>query len=208
MKRITLIIVAGLLFYSASAFGQEVYRWVDEKGTVHFADDLGLVPEKYRGQVQRESPPKEPSPPQPAPTRPPSPQPALPPPMGIPDRTGAEIKAAPASGQKDLLGRGEEWWRAKAREWYEKLLNAQKNYENAYSEWKSKEQELESSKFKPDSLKRKLKAEIKILEEKTKDLGKQVEEAKNMVEKVLPKQAQDDRANPEWLKIEERRISP
>jgi hypothetical protein len=29
-----------------------------------------------------------------------------------------------------------------------------------------------------------------------------VEEAKDMVEKVLPKQAQDDRANPEWLKIE------
>jgi hypothetical protein len=202
MKIKILFVSMALILTSFLAFGKEVYRWVDEKGTVHFTDDLGLVPEKYRGQVQRESPPKEPPPPQPAPTGPPSPQPAAPPPVGIPDRTGAENKAAPASGQKDLLGRGEEWWRAKAREWNEKLLNAQKNYENAYREWKSKEQELESSKFKPDSLKRKLKAEIIILEGKAKDLEKQVEEAKDMVEKVLPKQAQDDRANPEWLKIE------
>ncbi|MDP2972448.1 MAG: DUF4124 domain-containing protein, partial [Deltaproteobacteria bacterium] len=31
---------------------QEIYRWVDEKGTIHFADDFTLVPEKYRDQVQ------------------------------------------------------------------------------------------------------------------------------------------------------------
>jgi hypothetical protein len=47
-----------------------------------------------------------------------------------------------------------------------------------------------------------LKAESTALEEKAKDLGKQVEEAKNMIENVLPKQAQEDGANPEWLKIE------
>jgi hypothetical protein len=202
MKKMILGGMIGVLTLATLAFGQEVYRWVDEKGTVHFTDDLGLVPEEYRGQAQRESPPKEPPPPQPAPTGPPSPQPAAPPPVGIPDGTGAENEAAPASGQRDLLGRGEEWWRAKAREWNEKLLNAQKNHENAYSEWKSKEQELESSKFKPDSLKKKLKAEIRILEGKAKDLENQVEEAKNMVEKVLPKQAQEHRANPDWLKVE------
>jgi hypothetical protein len=47
-----------------------------------------------------------------------------------------------------------------------------------------------------------LRAESIALEEKAKGLEKQVEEAKNMIEKVLPQQAQDDRANPEWLKIE------
>lgn len=203
MKRMGLLILMGLTFISFSlAFGQEVYRWVDEQGTVHFTDDLGQVPEKYRDKIQKKGPPKEPPitqpiPPQPAPPQPTPPQPLAPP-------TGMEVEkgfgATPR--QKDILGRGEEWWRAKVNEWNEKLKTAQRNYENTYSEWKSKENELESSKFKPDSFKRKLKAEIKDLEEKTKDREKQMDEAKNMLENILPKQAQDYQANPEWLKIE------
>jgi seryl-tRNA synthetase len=117
----------------------------------------------------------------------------------------AEKKAESPSVQRDALGRGEEWWRARVREWNEKFISAQRNYENTYSEWKAMEKELEASKFKPDSLKRKLKAEMKALEEKTKDWEKQVEQAKNMLENILPKEAQDYRANPEWLKPEERR---
>jgi len=201
MKRMGLIILMGLTFLSFSlAFGQEVYRWVDEQGTVHFTDDLGQVPEKYRDKIQKKEPPKEPPITQPIPPQPAPPQPLAPP-------TGMEVEKGSGATprQKDILGRGEEWWRAKVNEWNEKLKTAQRNYENTYSEWKSKENELESSKFKPDSVKRKLKAEIKDLEEKTKDWEKQMDEAKNMLENILPKQAQDYQANPEWLKIEERK---
>jgi len=195
MKKRNLIVIAALLLFSSFAFGQEVYRWVDEQGTVHFTDDLGQVPEKYRDKIQKKEPPKEPPIIQPIP-----PQPLAPP-------TGMEVEKGSGAPprQKDILGRGEEWWRAKVNEWNEKLKTAQRNYENNYSEWKSKEQELEASKFKPDSVKRKLKAEIKDLEEKTKDWEKQMDEAKNMLENILPKQAQDYQANPEWLKIEERK---
>ena len=108
----------------------------------------------------------------------------------------------PTPEQKDLLGRGEDWWRARAKEWNEKLLSAQKNYESANADWKSKEKELEQSKFKPDSLKRKLRAEIQTLEGRAKDWERQIAEAKNMLEKVLPKEAEQDRADPNWLKIE------
>jgi hypothetical protein len=195
MKKRGLFILIGLILYSVISAGQEVYKWVDEKGIVHFTDDLGQVPEKYREKIQKEKPPKEPTP---------SP-PISPPSIEPPKRTEAEKEAESAPGQKDILGRGEEWWRAKVNEWNEKLKTSQGNYENAYSEWKSKENELETSKFKPDSVKRKLKAEIKTLEEKTRDWEKQMEEAKNMLENVLPKQAQDYRANPEWLKIEEKK---
>jgi len=194
MKRRGLIIIAGLLFSSVLAFGQGVYKWVDEKGTVHFTDDLGLIPERYRDQVLKAKPPEEP---------------ASPPSMESPKSMGGgkEITSTPesVSEQKDILGRGEEWWRAIADEWNEKLKTAQQNYENAYSEWKSKEQELEASKFKPDSLKRKLKTETKALEEKAKDWEKQMGEAKNMLDNVLPKQARDYRANPDWLKMEEQK---
>jgi hypothetical protein len=200
MKKRGLFILIGLILYSVISAGQEVYRWVDEQGTVHFTDDLGQVPEKYRDKIQKKEPPKEPPITQPAPPQPTPPQPLAPP-------TGMEVEkeSGATPRQKDILGRGEEWWRAKVNEWNEKLKTAQRNYENTYSEWKSKENELESSKFKPDSVKRKLKAEIKDLEEKTKDWEKQMDEAKNMLENTLPKQAQDYQANPEWLKIEEKK---
>jgi len=197
MKRMGLLILMGLTFLSFSlALGQEVYKWVDEKGTAHFTDDLGLVPEKYRENIQKEKSPKEPTPSQP--TSPPS----IETPKGM--EAEKEPGTAPGTGQKDALGRGEEWWRAKAIEWNEKYKTARRNYEMAYSEWKSKENELEASKFKPDSLKRKLKAEIKVLEEKARDWEKQMEEAKNMLENVLPKQARDYQADPGWLKIEDK----
>lgn len=37
----------------------EMYRWVDEKGTLHFADDLSKVPEKYRSDAELRKTPKE-----------------------------------------------------------------------------------------------------------------------------------------------------
>ena len=33
----------------------EVYKWVDEKGTVNFTDDNSTIPEKYGQQVERRS---------------------------------------------------------------------------------------------------------------------------------------------------------
>ena len=185
MKRMALFILVGLIFYSGMSLSQEIYRWVDEKGTVHFADDFTLVPEKYRGQIQRRTPSEKPSP---QPTRPP---------IG-PEATGPT--AEPTPEKKDLLGRGEDWWRAKMKEWNDKLQNAQKNYDLVYSDLRQKEKELADAKFKPDSLKRKLKAEIKELEVKVKDRERERNEAKNMVEKVLPKEAEDYKADPAWLK--------
>ena len=197
MKRMVLLAMIGLLILAGLAFGQEVYRWVDEKGIVHFTDDLTLVPEKYRGQIQQKVPSKEPPPSQPTPSRPVEPPKTMEP--------GRETPETPGAGQKDMLGRGEEWWRATAKDWNQKFVTYRTNYENAYNQWKAKEQELEESKFKPDSVKRKLKSEIKVLEEKAQDWEKQMNEAKNMIENVLPKQARDYRANPEWLKIEEKK---
>src|SRR4030066_2419837 len=136
MKRRSFIVITALLLFSSTAFGQEVYKWVDEKGTAHFTDDLGLVPEKYRDQILTENRPKESTP---------SPSPSLsPPPFEPPKSTEAGKEAGPTPVQKDILGRGEEWWRAKAIEWNEKYKTARRNYEMAYREWKLKENELEA----------------------------------------------------------------
>ncbi len=187
MRKQGFLIFISWIILSSLTFSQEIYQWVDGKGTLHFTDDLSLVPERYRNQVQKKKPPKEPSP-------------SLSPQVDQSDET--ERKFEPPPEQKDLMGRGEEWWRTKAKEWSEKLLNAQKNYETAYANYKKKEKELEESKFKPKSLQRKLKSEMKALEEKVNDWKKQREEAKNMLEKVLPKEAEESKADPDWIKIE------
>jgi clan AA aspartic protease (TIGR02281 family) len=59
---ISFIIVLAVLV--ASSYG-EVYKWVDEKGTVHFTDDLSSIPEKYREEAETRKPPKETSTPKP-----------------------------------------------------------------------------------------------------------------------------------------------
>jgi hypothetical protein len=199
MKRTSLLIFVGLIFYYASSLGQEVYRWVDEKGVIHFADDLTLVPEKYQGQAQKKAAPQEP-PPSPFPPSYRSPE------KGKTEKVRTEKKPESVPVQKDILGRGEEWWRRRVKEWEEKLSNAQKNYETELNALKVKEKELEESKFKPDSLKRKLKADIKVLEEKVKEWKKQMEEARNMLDRVLPKEAEEYRADPRWLKTEKPEI--
>jgi hypothetical protein len=188
MKRMIPFIIIGLIFYCVVSWGQDIYQWVDEKGILHFTDDLSMVPERYLNQVQKKNIPGESSP-------------LLPPQKDTQDKTKEVPNLAPE--RKDLLGRGEEWWRTRAKELNEKLLNANQNYDTAYAAWKAKEKELEESKYKVKSLRRKLKAENKLLEDKVKELERQKEEARNMLEKVLPKEAEQFNADPDWIKLEE-----
>lgn len=192
MKTILFFAMIFWMTLTLTAISQEIYQWVDDKGTVHFVDDPTLVPEKYRDQVQKKKVPKE-SPPAPAP---------------VPQAEKMKPESQSSSIQRDRFGRGEEWWRQEMKQWEDKLKTAQTNYEKANQAWKAKEKELEDSKFKPESLKRRLKAEINELEEKTKGWEKEVKEATDMVQKVLPSQAEEDRADPNWLKPKEKKETP
>jgi len=51
MKRILLFI---LILYASNASFAEVFKWVDEKGTVHFTHDPSNIPEKYRDSMKVE----------------------------------------------------------------------------------------------------------------------------------------------------------
>ena len=48
MNRTILFILVGMIALPFVAGGQETYQWVDEKGTVHFTDNFGQIPEKYQ----------------------------------------------------------------------------------------------------------------------------------------------------------------
>jgi len=191
MKMLILLILIPLSIFPTMVFGQDSYRWVDEKGTINFTDDPTLVPEKYRSQVQPKNPPKESSPS------------AVAPAAGAPQPATPQEQGEVTPKKKDMLGRDEEWWRTTVKEWNDKLAEAQKDSEAAQTALRGKTKELQDSKFKPDSLQRKLRAEMKTLEEKVKEWEKQVKEAKNTLEKALPKEVQDYGADPAWLKPKE-----
>jgi clan AA aspartic protease (TIGR02281 family) len=53
-------IILGVL--AAPCYG-DMYKWVDERGTVHFTDDLSTIPEKYHEEAEARKPPKETQPP-------------------------------------------------------------------------------------------------------------------------------------------------
>jgi hypothetical protein len=44
-----------LLFVVCPSRAKEIYKWVDDKGTVHFAEDESSVPEEYRDQLEKKS---------------------------------------------------------------------------------------------------------------------------------------------------------
>lgn len=57
MKYIIIIFIF-LAVMIPSSYG-ELYKWVDEKGTIHFTDDLLSVPERYRQDAETRNPPKD-----------------------------------------------------------------------------------------------------------------------------------------------------
>ena len=42
----------GLLLITPYSSSEEVYRWTDEKGTIHFTDDGSKIPEKFRREAE------------------------------------------------------------------------------------------------------------------------------------------------------------
>ncbi len=53
MRKLSINLI-GLLFIigSTTICNSQIYKWVDEKGTVHFTQDPSTIPEKYRDKVK------------------------------------------------------------------------------------------------------------------------------------------------------------
>ena len=47
------IILFTLFFHIPYSFSGEVYRWTDEKGTIHFTDDESKIPKPYSDQAEK-----------------------------------------------------------------------------------------------------------------------------------------------------------
>jgi len=94
--RLGILLVTIVIVFPTIIYG-EMYKWVDEKGTIHFADDLSNIPERYRPDAEIRKGPQETS--VPDNRGKPAPRLTSPTPM-VPESRGYDVS---------LLRRGELW---------------------------------------------------------------------------------------------------
>ena len=174
MKRIFVIILF-VFFISEIAFAQ-VYKWVDDKGVVHFTDDITQVPEKYRPKAER---------------------------MGL-SEDKEETKVEGESRQKkdepyrDRLGRGQDYWKGRIEEWRRKLREAQVKLEALRVKYNELTEKHNDS--KTQIARTELRRERDQVKSEMDQCKTQIEEARGMLEKKIPEEAELYKAKPEWVK--------
>jgi hypothetical protein len=188
MKKIVLLValtaILGLLMVCFLAYA-EFYKWVDDKGTVHFTDDYSKVPTSYRDRVEVERGEVE--------IRKNIQEEKVPlPTQKITPGSKEEIR-------KDIYGQDEAWWKEKVRPWKEKLKEATTNYEIAQKKFMEKSEELSRKRYgSPTQYKFNI-IELDRLREERAKYEAQIAEANEMLRK-LSKEAEEVKANPVWLK--------
>ncbi len=176
MKRVLFTILFVFMFSSGSSLA-EVYKWIDDKGAVHFTDDVTQVPQKYRPSAER---------------------------MGVAEEKQEEVKTGPQpSGKKeeayrDRLGRGEDYWKSRVEEWKGKLKQAQAKLETLRLKYNELTEKFNDSKSTAErGIVRKERDQVKSEMDQSRV---QIEEAKEMLEKKIPEEAELYKAKSEWLK--------
>lgn len=175
MKKI-LIAILFVLFISEISSG-EVYKWVDERGVIHFTDDVFQIPEKYRPKAEK-----------------------------IGESEGrSEIKGEAESlskrkeePYKDRLGRGEDYWKGKIEEWKKKLRDSQERVESLRVKYNELTERFNDSKSTAE--RGSLLRERDQIKNEMDQYKIQIEEAKNMLDRKIPEEAELYKAKPEWLK--------
>lgn len=177
MKEVFILLI--LLVFTSPAYGATIYKWVDKEGVVNFTDDYNKVPSEYRDRVEKEIRENTPR---------------------------GEIVAPPQTSlqeseetKKDIYGRDEAWWRDKVRSWKDRIKAATAGYESINKKFMEKEGELSRIKYGSKSRIRIIIREMDQLKEEMMKYEAQIAEANEMLKK-LSKEAEESRADPDWLK--------
>ena len=172
---VALLIVT--IFLVSTLQAHTFYKWMDEKGAVNYTDDYNNIPPAYRGRVEIEWVHEE------------GPAPPI-------------QKIAPQKreeGRADIYGQGEAYWRGKVRPWKEFLKTAETNYERAHERFMQKAEELSMRRFGSRTQYKTNIIQLDGLKEEMLKYADQIGEAKEALEKIS-KEAEESKANPDWLK--------
>jgi vacuolar-type H+-ATPase subunit I/STV1 len=174
MKRI-LLIIAVLLLASSGRTG-EVLKWVDERGVVHFTDNVSSVPEKYRGRIDLKE---------------------------LPEETEASTIATQPDTDggdelRDRYGRGEDYWVKRASQIKNEMDRAQRNYERVRLEYNDLVSQYNATRSRVK--RRRYQKRIESLRDELDQGREEIERAKEMWEKTLPQEAARAGAPADWVK--------
>ena len=174
MKTVTLIL---LLLFTATLSYAQFYKWVDDKGIVHFTDDITQIPEKYRRSIEEREVKEE---------------------RIETKEEGEAAQKKQADSYKDRLGRGEEYWKGRVEESKKKLQSLQEKVESLRLKYNELTEKFNTSKSSAErALIRNDREQIK---NQMDELRVQIAEVKEILEKKIPEEASLYRAKPEWVR--------
>lgn len=174
MKRI-LIIILFFLFISELSFA-EIFKWVDEKGVIHYTDDALQVPKKYRPKAKKIELPEV-------------------------EETKDEKESTPKGNEeiyKDRLGRGEDYWKGRVEEWRKKINDYQERLETLKAQYNELTVKINDSKSTAE--RGTLRGERDQVKTEIDQCKIKIQEANDIINKKIPEEAEFYKAKPEWLK--------
>lgn len=169
-----LLIILFVLFIWISISKGEIFKWVDKNGIVHFTDDISKIPVEYIKNIEK-----------------------------LEDISVNEVRFEKESKKKDdvykdILGRGEDYWRKRVNELRLRLMQLQEMVEALrlrYNELTEKFNESKNSIEKSNT--KKERDSVKIEMDK---LRSEINEVKIELEKKIPEEVRLFKAKEEWIK--------
>jgi len=180
LKKVLIIALTTGLLMIPFLIHAEVYKWTDDKGTIHFTDDYSNIPSSYRTQlrveirrdIQEEGTPLEPQ--------------------------KIIFRSKEEQTKTDLYRQEEAWWRGKVSTWEKQLNEASENYELTNKEFLEESSNLVVRKFgSHQQFKSAILRMDRVKEERSKHEAKIIE-AEGMLEKIS-REAEESKADPDWL---------
>ncbi len=169
------IVLTLLIFSLASPAFAETFRWVDESGGVHFSDDFTKIPYRYQPSSVRIE--------------------------GEPDsnRPTDETRAKGAGAEpKDRLGKGEAYWKERVAETKNRIKSLQDRSESLRLRYNELTTRFNASRSSDE--KASIRDERDGIRRDMEKNKAEIAEAKDMLEKKIPEEAELYKANPEWIK--------
>lgn len=189
--RTLIIIVMFLMFIVPSALAQTgdqagskdvkkhyLYEWTDSKGGVHITDNLGGVPEQYRSKSRKIEIPKGEE-------------------VGPEQQVQDETQSPSGAQTEQQEAASKAAWQQRIRDWKARLADAQKRYQDldqkrleALAQWggSAVSGHLEG------------RAEADRIAQDMEAVQRDIDEAKDMVENVIPEEARRAGVPPGWLR--------
>jgi len=175
MKK-SLFAIAIILFFFQVSFAQ-VYKWIDEKGVTHFTDDSTQVPEKYQSKSEK---------------------------IGTSEEKGeakADVESIPKKREetyKDRMGRGEDYWKGQVEQWRARLNDLQHKLDALRAKYNGLTERFNASRNTAE--RGSLRGERDQVKNEMDTCKIEIEEARSMLEKRIPEEAELNKAKSEWIK--------